>query len=752
MNIKKIVAAFTAAAALVVSAPFAALPNATASAASADGTENTVSSVPADALPAQEDTSSPQEDTISAQADITVGEENYRIDFIAATAKVGDTELAADKIIVNGYGGTVVVNDQRVGAFTLIVPDNTTPEQISATITFNKIKTSDGTVIPVSITKGDLKFGGNDVSVPLTEGGEKNVNFWVYVVKEKDFLNGHIKNGSVTATAKVGDTELASDKVVVNEKGYSVTIVVPNNTTPEQISATISLTVVTYGDGLEIPLSKTRNDLQWGQNYFFVNKTDDGTGWGFYVYVVKEEDYKESTVHFSVEMIGFDEGETHPYAERYIFTTQRQDLFDNSNLDYALALDDGDKVNTGTTVYIVRNRECSSKDCSTGLSLYDDEGKHINFYDTVVQTTGGRTFRYWYFFVPENGVNICETHTKVYNASFTINNHEQGTIKRVYGDGSERDIWDLQHGDGKHFSVRNAVDFVHEYSLTPDEGYSAVMTVKDADGNVIPVIQGEKNSYSFKQPAKEVTVTIDFVKISKPDTDDSSDTSTSTPDSSDTSTSTPDSSDTSTSTPDSSDTSTGSTSAVGTIDDTPTSSDTSASAPAVTEKEFKPTITETNLSDEQKRVLGSITVTDTNGAFDDDVVMNIAPGQSENRLFSFNITFIKNGQEVQPKNSVTVKVPVPEALKDKKIYVFHNENGRKVLVNSEVKDGFVIFSADHFSEYILSADNLAETGSTETTASTNTPSNNPDTGVAVAAVPVVIAVSAAVIIISKKKK
>ncbi len=236
------------------------------------------------------------------------------------------------------------------------------------------------------------------------------------------------------------------------------------------------------------------------------------------------------------------------------------------------------------------------------------------------------------------------------------------------------------------------------------------------------------------------------------------------PDSSDTSSSTPDSSDTSSSTPDSGDTSASTPTTIGSSTNAPVTSDTSTSTPAVTEKEFKPAVTEINLSDEQKRVLGGIFVTDTNGAFDDDVVMNIAPGQSENRLFSFNITFTKNGQEVQPKSSVTVKVPVPKLLSGKDIYIYHVENGRKVLVNSEVKDGFVIFSADHFSEYILSADKLAETASTETpssagasaasnsSASTTAPANNPNTGVAVAAVPVVIAVSAAVIIIAKKKK
>lgn len=241
------------------------------------------------------------------------------------------------------------------------------------------------------------------------------------------------------------------------------------------------------------------------------------------------------------------------------------------------------------------------------------------------------------------------------------------------------------------------------------------------------------NGKKYSQPGKV------FVKKAKAPT--TSEPSTSTSDSSDTSASTPDTSEPSTSTT--------SPSAVGTIS-TP-SDDVSSTG----EKEFKPELSDTDLNDETKRVLGGITVTDTNGAFDDDVVMNVKPGQTTNG-FSFDITFTKNGKEVQPNGNVTVKIPVPETLRDKNIYVFHVEDGRFVLVDSEVKGGFVIFSADHFSEYILSAyklsDNSEASDNTSATVSTPTEPSNPDTGVAAAAVPVLLAVSAAVIVITKKKK
>lgn len=79
---------------MVVSAPFAALPNVTASAASSDYTEDGVPSI---------------------QADISVVEETYNLKrgTVTATAKVGDSELANDKVILNEkvYSVTIVVSN-----------------------------------------------------------------------------------------------------------------------------------------------------------------------------------------------------------------------------------------------------------------------------------------------------------------------------------------------------------------------------------------------------------------------------------------------------------------------------------------------------------------------------------------------------------------------------------------------------------------------------------------------------------------
>lgn len=184
----------------------------------------------------------------------------------------------------------------------------------------------------------------------------------------------------------------------------------------------------------------------------------------------------------------------------------------------------------------------------------------------------------------------------------------------------------------------------------------------------------------------------------------------------------------------------------------PATSSPDTSAPAVTKNEFKPVLTSTGLDEETERVLGGISVTDTNSAFEVGVVMNVKSGQTT-LGFSFDITFTKDGNEVQPNGNVTVKIPVPEALKGKTVYVFHVEDGKFVLVNSEVKDGFVVFSANHFSEYVLSTENLnADSTSAASSVPTAPDNGNPNTGVVLAAGPVLFAASAAVIIVSKKKK
>lgn len=210
-------------------------------------------------------------------------------------------------------------------------------------------------------------------------------------------------------------------------------------------------------------------------------------------------------------------------------------------------------------------------------------------------------------------------------------------------------------------------------------------------------------------------------------------------------------------------------------------------------KTYKPSISADGADEDTKNVLGGITATDYNGAFDEDVFMSATAGKKTDYSLSFDITFTRDGEKVQPKTStyVTVKVPVPEFLKNcTNIWVYHvNDKGEKENVHATVKDGYIIFDASRFSEYILSSKPLDEPandpasstpsadettsdapsnstpsktdpGATDTNSSpeTNdidtsveTPNKgNPNTGIALAIAPVVLA-AAAVVVLKKKR-
>ena len=198
----------------------------------------------------------------------------------------------------------------------------------------------------------------------------------------------------------------------------------------------------------------------------------------------------------------------------------------------------------------------------------------------------------------------------------------------------------------------------------------------------------------------------------------------------------------------------------------PTKSDTTE--PTV----FEPVIDKAeSLDGATKEVLGGITVTDSNGAFEDGVVMNVSFIESTDGQFSFDITFTKNGREVQPDGKVTVKLPVPEALKNGNIYVYHyDDNSSTTLIPlpSKVENGFVVFETDKFSVYTLSNELIedeapdtssdvnsetspADSSSAPVSSETTNLGSNPNTGIGYAFVPVLIA-AGAVIATTRKRK
>ena len=116
----------------------------------------------------------------------------------------------------------------------------------------------------------------------------------------------------------------------------------------------------------------------------------------------------------------------------------------------------------------------------------------------------------------------------------------------------------------------------------------------------------------------------------------------------------------------------------------------------------------------------------------------VADKTNEN-TFTYNICFKKGEEEVQPNGKVTVKIPVPEAIKDKTIYVYRvEEDGKYTDMNAKVEDGFVVFETDHFSEYLVTSEKHEKSD------------NSPNTGYAGISLALIALAGASVVAFRKK--
>ncbi len=78
---------------------------------------------------------------------------------------------------------------------------------------------------------------------------------------------------------------------------------------------------------------------------------------------------------------------------------------------------------------------------------------------------------------------------------------------------------------------------------------------------------------------------------------------------------------------------------------------------------------------------------------------------------TYDISLTKDGQTVQPTGEVTVQLPVPESMSGQKISVYRVESdGAKTDMNAQVKDGYAVFTTDHFSQYLLEVEQTAILG------------------------------------------
>lgn len=139
---------------------------------------------------------------------------------------------------------------------------------------------------------------------------------------------------------------------------------------------------------------------------------------------------------------------------------------------------------------------------------------------------------------------------------------------------------------------------------------------------------------------------------------------------------------------------------------------------------------------------------------------------------AYNCYFTYNGGEYEPTDTVTVRIPVPVAMRDiaNTLKVYHLQDGKYVNMSAEVEDGYLAFDTDHFSVYVVTAENLENDGtSTPTTSDTSSSAptssdtassaptepdkGNPDTGVtAIAVTAGAAALAGAVALVASKKR
>ena len=77
------------------------------------------------------------------------------------------------------------------------------------------------------------------------------------------------------------------------------------------------------------------------------------------------------------------------------------------------------------------------------------------------------------------------------------------------------------------------------------------------------------------------------------------------------------------------------------------------------------------------------------------------PGSSE-AVLVYDISFMKDGAEMQPGSPVTVRIPLPEGSEEKELKLYHiKDDGTAEEVAFTVEAGFIVFTAAAFSKYVI---------------------------------------------------
>ncbi len=182
---------------------------------------------------------------------------------------------------------------------------------------------------------------------------------------------------------------------------------------------------------------------------------------------------------------------------------------------------------------------------------------------------------------------------------------------------------------------------------------------------------------------------------------------------------------------------------------TPDTSD-STSTPSESDIVFKPVHADGELAD----IINGTTVTAPQGVMSKDAVLAVTIDSSvpADKGTALDITFTVNGEKVQPSGDMTVRMPIPDDLKNVlPLYVYHITDGKYELVDSWRDGDFMCFKASSFSTYVISGKKLDSNGNPVSNETTDT-SNNPLTGIGVSATGIILSAAVLAVILTVKKK
>ena len=106
----------------------------------------------------------------------------------------------------------------------------------------------------------------------------------------------------------------------------------------------------------------------------------------------------------------------------------------------------------------------------------------------------------------------------------------------------------------------------------------------------------------------------------------------------------------------------------------------------------------------------NISATGGTGIVPQNAVLQTECIETAENCVVYEISLVRDGIAVQPNGEVTVKIPVPDGMDGNACKVYREEaDGSYTDMNAAYQDGYMVFTTDHFSQYVLTTETLSTT-------------------------------------------